>query len=149
MRRLASVLLILTLAACQMGATENAAPGSPATEAPVAQTEQTEATTPPTDAAPEAVPPTVLELPAPPPEDPALARQRAQCTSDGGMLTRRAPGIYACVHPTRDANRSCSAASDCEGLCLARSGTCAPFAPIYGCQEVLNSRGQRETLCLE
>ena len=61
----------------------------------------------------------------------------------------RATGVFACVHPTRDAGRRCDAASDCEGLCLARSGTCAPLAPLYGCQDVYTLPGRRETLCTE
>ncbi len=76
--------------------------------------------------------------------------QRALCESKGG---RFAPdgvsGAYACFENTHDANKVCTASSQCEGLCLARSGTCAPVKPLFGCQDVLNDTGFRETLCIE
>ncbi|MCB1391451.1 MAG: hypothetical protein KDK12_20260 [Rhodobacteraceae bacterium] len=94
------------------------------------------------------VPPSEPE-PDPEPEAPLLAQQRRACQRSGGQLMPRTAGIYACVHATRDAGRQCDEARDCEGLCLARSGTCAPFVPLYGCQEVLTLRGRRETLCTD
>ncbi|GAB4268713.1 MAG: hypothetical protein Kow0013_19660 [Pararhodobacter sp.] len=86
---------------------------------------------------------------APPPDPPMLARLRAECARQGGQLASRGTGIYACVRATRDAGRRCDEARDCEGLCLARSGTCAPFTPLFGCNEVFTLRGRRETLCVE
>lgn len=83
------------------------------------------------------------------PVSPLLAQQRAACLREGGQMSPRGDGIYSCVLPTRDAGRSCTSAADCEGVCLARSGTCAPFQPLFGCQEVFTSPGRRETLCLE
>lgn len=87
--------------------------------------------------------------PLPPPDLPMLARQRAACQRDGGRLMPRGNGLLACVSPTRDAGRACDEARDCQGLCLARSGTCAPLRPLFGCQEVFTLRGRRETLCTE
>lgn len=144
--------LVLGLAACQATAPADPAPlPAPATELPEsapqdAATEPQPETPvqPPVEAAPQ---PATIDLPAPPPDPPALALQRAACRDRGGQLSTRAPGIYACVMPTGDAGRACDEASDCEGLCLARSGTCAPITPIYGCQEVFTARGHRETLC--
>lgn len=105
------------------------------------------------DPLPEPTPtPTPAPLPTPtptPPEPPLLARQRAECQRAGGLLTPRGPGLYACVQPTRDAGQACDADADCEGLCLARSGTCAPLAPLYGCHEVFTAPGRRETLCTD
>lgn len=85
----------------------------------------------------------------PPPDTPMLVQQRAACEREGGNMMPRGAGVFACVHPTGDGGRLCDAASDCEGLCLARSGTCAPMAPLYGCQEVYTTQGQRERLCTE
>jgi hypothetical protein len=34
-------------------------------------------------------------------------------------------------------------------MCLARSGTCAPIMPLFGCNEVLDKQGRRVTLCIE
>lgn len=111
---------------------------------------------PPEPPAPVAAPAPPVAAPAlpvavepPPPEPPALANQRRDCQRSGGQLTRRLPGVYACVRPTSDAGRSCTAAADCTGLCLARSGTCAPLAPLFGCHEVFTSPGRRETLCTD
>ena len=83
------------------------------------------------------------------PEPPALALQRAACLRQGGQLTLRAAGIHACVRPTQDAGTRCETSNACEGLCLARSGTCAPLTPLYGCHDVLTGPGRRETICTE
>ncbi|HPD91457.1 MAG: hypothetical protein H6900_09270 [Rhodobacter sp.] len=85
----------------------------------------------------------------PPPDPPMLAQQRAACERDGGRMTPRAQGVFACVRPTRDAYHHCESNADCEGVCLARSGTCAPLQPLYGCQDVLTLPGRRETLCID
>lgn len=82
-------------------------------------------------------------------ENPLLAQQRAACAREGGRLQTLVGGLVACIRPTRDAGRACTGASDCEGLCLARSGTCAPITPLYGCHEVLLAPGSRVTQCLE
>ncbi|WP_099827256.1 hypothetical protein [Oceaniglobus indicus] len=83
--------------------------------------------------------------------DPDMIRnQQAACEKrDGRWAEGRKGGGFVCYLETRDANRRCTAATDCEGLCLARSGTCAPIKPIFGCNEVLNALGARTTLCVE
>lgn len=101
---------------------------------------------PPAVAPPE--PPPIAE-PPPPPEPQALASQRQECRRAGGQMAARLPGVYACVRTPPDAGRRCTAAADCAGLCLARSGTCAPLQPLFGCHEVLTSPGRRETLCTD
>lgn len=138
----------LLVAACQMAPAAAPVPA----QAPAI----TETTLPPAgagaDLLPEPVPapqPADIPAPAPPPDPPMLAQQRAACLRDGGSLTPRGGGLYACLHTTRDAGQRCDAASDCEGLCLARSGTCAPFTPLFGCQEVFTAPGRRETLCID
>lgn len=141
-----ALTLAFALAACQHMAGPAAAPDTP----PAASAAETAADAPPPEApAPEAPAPDIVPAPVPPPEPPMLSQERHLCERSGGTLMPRAPGLYACVHPTRDANRTCDEASDCEGLCLARSGTCAPFTPLYGCQEVFTLRNRRETLCTE
>ena len=79
-----------------------------------------------------------------------LAPQRAACEKDGGRWGR-VPGrdTFVCYRQTRDANRPCETKRDCEGLCLARSRTCAPQVPFYGCHEVIAANGVRQTLCIE
>jgi hypothetical protein len=155
-----AVLLVLMLAGCLPGAAPTGITEQPLPPmigaAPEAEAEaEAEAALPPEPAPePQTAPepdPVVLDFPAPqaPPLPPALARQQSECQRGGGTFTARAGGLYACVTPTRDAGRSCRTGADCAGLCLARSMTCAPVAPLFGCNEVLDSRGARQTLCVD
>lgn len=72
------------------------------------------------------------------------------CTRSGGNwgLT---PGraAYTCYRQTRDSGKTCSDAGDCQGMCLARSRTCSPVEPFFGCHQVLNNEGRVQTLCIE
>ena len=84
--------------------------------------------------------------PTPPPkseEQLACERRKGTWASLGGTLLR------TCVFPTRDGGKQCTRESQCEGLCLARSGTCAPFKPLLGCNEILQDNGARVTQCIE
>ena len=85
----------------------------------------------------------------PPVGEDAIAAEAARC-SDTGVNWGRAPsGGFVCYRPTRDANRACTRDSDCQGFCLARSRTCAPVTPFFGCHEVLTSLGARATVCTD
>ncbi len=78
-----------------------------------------------------------------------FATQRADCAKEGGRWgVGGGSSVFVCYLQTPDANKQCRAASDCEGLCLARSRTCAPIKPFLGCHEVLTDTGQRATLCV-
>lgn len=83
--------------------------------------------------------------------DPGLVeKQRAECTLDGGRWSSsQETGRSICFRTPPDANQSCQASTDCQGMCLARSRTCAPVVPFFGCHEVLNARGAIQTLCIE
>lgn len=79
-----------------------------------------------------------------------LATQRAACEKDGGEFGKSPNGVtFTCYRTPRDANKSCTTGNDCEGLCLARSRTCAPVDPLFGCHEVISDAGIRQTLCTE
>ncbi len=84
-------------------------------------------------------------------DDPSMsvevAEIRQDCEENGGSWGARGDGRFTCYFPTSDANQRCSTASDCEGVCLARSQTCAPTTPFEGCHEVLTEAGQRATQC--
>jgi hypothetical protein len=82
--------------------------------------------------------------------DPALLTPEAiACDRRGGVWSRIGSGeARACVRRTRDAGKQCDADRDCQGQCLARSGTCAPVDPLFGCNDVLQDDGRRMTLCL-
>ena len=54
-----------------------------------------------------------------------------------------------CEHRTRDGGKQCTRKTQCEGDCLARSGTCSPITPLFGCNAVLEADGRRVTLCLQ
>ena len=73
-----------------------------------------------------------------------------KCEKSGGrwgMAPSKAG--FVCYRDMRDAGKQCRVSSDCDGLCLARSRTCSPIEPFFGCHEVLSSRGGVQTLGLE
>lgn len=79
----------------------------------------------------------------------AVDTRRAECVERGGRFGQGGlTGTFVCFETTRDANKSCKAASDCEGECLARSGTCTPFTPLTGCNDLLSNAGMRTTVCI-
>lgn len=83
-----------------------------------------------------------------PPEPPKSQPQRL-CEAAGGIWGEAAEsGAFLCQKPTRDSGKSCDRKGDCQGECLARSGTCAPVIPLLGCNEVLDSEGRLVTLCI-
>jgi len=90
--------------------------------------------------------------PAPPPVEQAAPKpeQQVLCEKRGGNWSGVGSGILRmCVFETRDNGKSCDRESDCEGVCLARSRTCAPVKPLLGCNEILQDDGARVTLCIE
>lgn len=174
--RLASVLLILGLAACQMQAggkaplqgiedevivgsslSGGALPTAPAAEAPEVAP-PTAATALPTgagDPAPEGALPTAGSVPdegtSTPTEAVAapVSPQQALCEKAGGAWAKVGASGNVCVKRMKDAGKSCRKKADCRGECLAQSGTCAPIAPLMGCNEVLDSEGRQMTQCLQ
>ena len=78
----------------------------------------------------------------------AVAAARALCEGKGGQWARQGKMEY-CITRTTDAGKSCRAASDCAGECLARSRTCAPAKPLLGCNAVLNDAGIEVSQCVE
>jgi hypothetical protein len=79
-----------------------------------------------------------------------MAVELQACEERGGSFQRAGKGgVFTCVTRTRDAGKSCTAATQCESLCLARSRTCAPVKPIFGCNDILNSAGVRLTQCID
>jgi hypothetical protein len=68
--------------------------------------------------------------------------------SGGGWAMAPGKASFVCFRDMRDAGKQCLAESDCEGLCLARSRTCSPIEPFFGCHEVLSSGGVPQSRCL-
>lgn len=132
-----------------------AKPAGPDTAAPQAAPAGEKATDPAgTETASEADPAAAAE-PAPKPdlaETPVTPKSEMQlaCEKKGGKWAKIGKGDKrACVRQTKDAGKRCERESQCEGVCLARSGTCSPIKPLYGCNEILQDNGARVTLCLD
>ncbi len=86
------------------------------------------------------------EEPPPVPQSPA----EAKCLKSGGLWASAGKtGAQACVQRTKDAGKRCTKQTQCEGFCLARSGTCAPITPMFGCNDILQADGRMVTLCLD
>lgn len=76
--------------------------------------------------------------------------EEIRCLKSGGLwATAGDTGAKACVRRTRDGGKACSKQTQCEGLCLARSRSCAPITPMFGCNEILQADGREVTLCLD
>lgn len=88
------------------------------------------------------------DLGAAPPKQPS-SPEEAACVNDGGRWGPVGNGsAMSCFRPMRDAGKSCAKESDCASQCLARSRSCAPFWPIFGCTEVIQNNGAVVNLCL-
>lgn len=87
----------------------------------------------------------------PPVGEELVALQKSKCEARGGIWGQGGleNGGFTCFKLTRDANTSCRRNSDCEGLCLARSRSCAPMTPFLGCHEVLTESGLVSTVCTD
>ncbi len=97
------------------------------------------------DVAEPAPKPDMTEIPVTPKSEQQLA-----CEKKKGRWARVGKGEgRACVYQTKDSGKRCERESQCDSVCLARSGTCAPFKPMYGCNEILQDNGARVTLCLD
>jgi lipoprotein-anchoring transpeptidase ErfK/SrfK len=84
---------------------------------------------------------------APPP--PPKSELQIACERKRGTWENTDGGLKVCIRQTRDGGKRCTRESQCEGLCLARSGTCAPVQPLLGCHDILQDDGTRATQCLE
>lgn len=116
-----------------------------------AQTAAPPAATAPDEADPAAPEPTEEVAAVPTAQAPAPSSpEEARCLKSGGSwATAGDSGAKACVRLTRDGGKSCTRQSQCEGFCLARSRTCAPITPMFGCTEILQDDGREVTLCLD
>jgi hypothetical protein len=104
-------------------------------------------------ATPEAAAPAPTPAPVPDlAETPVTPKSEMQmaCEKKRGKWAHIGKGeLHACVYQTRDSGKRCERESQCEGVCLARSGTCSPLKPLYGCNDILQDDGRRVTLCLD
>lgn len=143
-------------AAAKPEATGKAAPQSdPNADPAKEQGEPAHASTDPAPADPASADPTSASPQATAPEVAvplAAAKSDLQlaCEKKRGIWSKVGKGeLFACVYQTRDSGKRCERESQCEGVCLARSGTCSPFKPLFGCNEIFQDDGQRVTLCID
>lgn len=91
--------------------------------------------------APEAAPLVTEEL--------KTAAQKA-CEKKGNHWVKAGKsGASACMQRMKDAGKRCVNGTQCQGECLARSMTCSPYQPLFGCNEILQDNGVRMTLCID
>jgi hypothetical protein len=118
----------------------------------VSDAEPTAAAVEPPEPATQPVP-EALPMPEPAAEVPEIEKSSAQLDCErrkGRWVPVGISGeLRTCVFTTRDSGKQCTRSNQCEGACLARSGTCAPFRPLIGCHEVLQDNGIRATQCIE
>lgn len=84
--------------------------------------------------------------------DPAqVETQKAACEARGGEFRPGGlGGLMTCFETPKDAGKSCTSSGDCStGQCLARSRTCAPIKPLFGCNDLLDAEGRRVSLCVD
>jgi len=82
-------------------------------------------------------------------EEQVLAQQKAECLEAGGRWGRG--GILAleqCFPTYSDGGKSCNRESDCQGMCMADTRTCAQSFS-YGCLSYLNDDGKAEEICID
>lgn len=132
--------------ASEDGATTETAPPKPAPQPDLGESAPSETGQPETGQ-PETGQPEA-ELAQPVPEIEKSPPQIA-CEKKKGNWVKAGSVLFACVYNTKDSGKSCKRGTQCEGDCLARSGTCAPFRPLLGCNEILQDDGTRATQCLE
>jgi hypothetical protein len=157
MHRVILMLGVLGLVACQMTTPATPLTGPIAVPSPIVGDVVAAAGLPRDDAPLAALDPVVapvIEAPVDvPPEDVVPEAEKTpeqiKCEKKGGSWSRIGKTqARTCVQRTRDAGKQCKRDRDCEGVCLARSSTCAPVNPLFGCNEVVQDDGRRMTLCL-
>ena len=102
----------------------------------------------PEDIAQTAAEPAAAAEPATP-EAPKSAEQLLCEKAKGQWLSAGDTGANYCASLTRDGGKQCRKKGDCQGQCLARSGTCSPITPLYGCNDILEKDGGQVTMCID
>ena len=96
------------------------------------------------DAASDTAPAAEVVPPAP------LSPEAQACKRKGGSYLKTGDSnLRSCVRLTGEGAKHCTSGKDCKGACLARSGTCSPADPLFGCNEILQDDGRRVNLCLD
>lgn len=161
LRLLSALGVVLALAGCQMGGSK--APASDVAPPAALQGPAVEVTplapigaapAPGNEAAVKPATPAPVSKPEPEAEPALVAKPKSAahlaCEKKGGKYVPLGKsGALTCQMPTRDGGKQCRKESDCEGVCLARSRTCAPVKPLFGCQSILQEDGVQVDLCID
>lgn len=162
--RLLPLLICVVLTACTLALPERddkaARPAAnPITGAAIATTTLAASPAAPAPAKPVAVEPVARPAAAAKPEPPVpevvtpariASPAELACVKRGGSWRKAGKSSgETCFTQTRDAGKSCQRESDCQGFCLARSNTCAPFTPMFGCNDIVQDNGVMVTLCID
>jgi len=86
----------------------------------------------------------------PPVGEALMDEYHKSCLKSGGAYVRHEDAkSFVCEGVPSDAGKYCTRSSDCESACLARSHSCAPVKPLFGCNEVLDAGGLAVTECID
>ncbi|NBR35593.1 MAG: hypothetical protein EBT90_13210 [Rhodobacteraceae bacterium] len=77
--------------------------------------------------------------------DPVAMPAQIECD---GTITIGGHGQLICINTATDAGKTCSASSECQGVCLADGQVCSPEAPYYGGHDVYEN-GTIATPCVD
>jgi len=81
--------------------------------------------------------------------NPSLTDQK-RCEAEGGNYAQGGiAGMYICFRSSPDAGKSCSAGSECSGMCMADTRTCSRVEPMFGCHNILMGDGTVAGLCID
>ena len=69
------------------------------------------------------------------------------CEAAGGTMVVGLAGPQ-CARAQPDAGKACTDNGDCAGFCLAKSKSCSPVTPYFGCHEVL-LQGKTAAICID
>lgn len=104
----------------------------------------------PVAAATPPAPPPPVQTPDPQAAPKPVSPEQAICEKAGGQWAEMPTSTgRICLRRTKDAGKVCHGKRDCQGECLARSGTCSPITPLVGCNDILQADGTEVTLCLQ
>lgn len=80
-----------------------------------------------------------------------MTREQEACTKKGGRFLKAGKSdLMTCFVTPKDAGKRCEKSTDCStGNCLARSQSCAPLQPLFGCHDLFDGNGQRVTQCVD
>lgn len=85
-----------------------------------------------------------------------LRAEKAACeNSNGDWRKGGLAGAQMCFQRTNDAGKSCTKATECEGVCVAgllgdtSSGQCSAEDTLFGCYVFFDETGEKKEICVD